>query len=641
VRDFDGRDVLFILDPVGEKTLPLFARYYPQADVQFHRDRYSHPLFISVWVPADQVVAVQGVTGHYYANAKWEGSPSITRRDAQIAFDWAEGAPLQPPFTVRWEGALLVPAYGDYTFEVRAPGSMTLKLDGQEVARTEDGLGAGHRQLVGGFHDLEVTALVEAAGAVQVTWSGPGMAAGPIPTGHLYNLEIPANGLIGYYRRGINWSGPPQATQIDWFIIPNDILPVPFSIEWRGKIRVPVTGVYAFGTNSDDGSLVYIDGQLVVDNGGSHGVQYREGRTTLDEGYHDIVVQYFQQDGSRQMELWWTPPGGPHEIVPLEYLWTGLGEAPPEGALALPPSPAGPAAPVAPPTPAAPAAPAPSPSSLQVSFEGVWGTAGSEPGQFDQPRGVAMDSQGNVYVADMGNKRIQKFTPDGEFLLAFGQDAELAEPFDLVVRAADGHIFVVDPQNDSVAHFGPDGRFLGRMAVGIGLFRPRGIGIDAQGNLYIADTGGGRVLKLSPTGEVIAEVCPSGDGAGSVRQPSDVAIAPDGTIYVADPSLRLVQRLDASGIYLSAWTIPGANTFDSPHLAITPSGIVLITEPEGHQVYAYDPEGRLVTQWGGAGEEPGQFAKPIGIAAGQEGQVVVSDPLNQRVQRFTVKGPGE
>ncbi|MGQ9586395.1 MAG: PA14 domain-containing protein [Anaerolineae bacterium] len=631
IREFDGRDALFILDPVGEKVLPLFSRIYPQAEVQFHRDRYGFPLFLSVRVPAGQIVEVQGLTGRYYANAVWEGEPRLTRRDAQIAFDWSHSAPLEPPFSVRWEGALLIPGYGDYTFEVQAPGSMTLKLDGVGVVRTENGVGVGRQPLIGGFHDLEVTAVIEeASGPVYVALSGPGMGGGPVLPGYLYNLKVPSHGLVGYYRRGVAWDGPSQVIQIDWFIIPNDILPAPFSIEWRGKIRAPASGFYAFGTNSDDGSLVYINGQRVVDNGGSHGLQYREGYIQLESGYHDIVVQYFQETGSRQMELWWTPPGGPHEIVPLEVLWTGLGE-PSEGVAQV--SASGRATPLPPVSDRAPAAPVPSSAPLRVEFEAILGGPGAKPGQFREPRGVAVDAAGNIYVADTGNQQVQKFAPDGELLLVFGEEAKLTEPFDLAV-GEDGHVFVLDSQK-GLAHFGPDGRFRGWVEIGITLYNPRGLGVDGQGNLYVADTGGSKVLKLAPTGEVLAQVCPPGDGAGGVRQPTDAAVAADGTIYVVDPSLRLVQRLDAGGRYLSSWSIPGANTVDSPHLAVLPSGVVLLTEPEGRRVFAYDPEGRLVAWWGEVGEGPGQFAKPVGIAVDREGRrVVVSDPLNHRVQIF-------
>jgi DNA-binding beta-propeller fold protein YncE len=330
------------------------------------------------------------------------------------------------------------------------------------------------------------------------------------------------------------------------------------------------------------------------------------------------------------MELWWTPPDSPSEIVPLEVLWTGLGEPPTDALViqSLPlPSQQVPSDRVAP--------VAARPGELIVRFAGSWGTPGGSPGAFSQPRGVAFDPAGNILVADMGNLRIQSFSPEGDLLELFGLGAGLSEPFDLVV-GSQGDTYVVDPQNDNVAHFGPDGQYRGRLANSMGIFRPRGIGIDSQDNLYIADTGGGRVLKVSPAGQLLAELCSKGEGEGTVRQPSDVAVADDGTVFVIDPQLRLMQRLSPEGAYELAWTIPGANTFDSPHLAILGDQTILATDPEGHRILAFDMEGNPTGEWGYPGEDAGAFAKPIGIAAGPNGLVVVSDLLNHRLQTFVV-----
>ena len=80
-----------------------------------------------------------------------------------------------------------------------------------------------------------------------------------------------------------DWTATPNLIQRDLFILPNNVLREPFSIRWVGKVAAPTTGRYVFGTRSDDGSLVYVDGQLVVDNSGSHGAEYREGVIDLTE----------------------------------------------------------------------------------------------------------------------------------------------------------------------------------------------------------------------------------------------------------------------------------------------------------------------------------------------------------------------
>jgi DNA-binding beta-propeller fold protein YncE len=168
----------------------------------------------------------------------------------------------------------------------------------------------------------------------------------------------------------------------------------------------------------------------------------------------------------------------------------------------------------------------------------------------------------------------------------------------------------------------------------LGLFRPRGIGIDRFDRLYIADTGGGRVVIISTDGDVLAVWGGSGAGPGQFDQPTDVAVGLGGQVYVVDTFNQRIQLLDADGAYLSEWPIMLANTYDSPHLVVSPTSVLYVTSPEEHQVLVYDLAGHFLGQFGGKGTGSGQFLKPVAIAADAMGRLYVTDPLQGRVQGF-------
>lgn len=125
------------------------------------------------------------------------------------------------------------------------------------------------------------------------------------------------HGLVGTYYANSQWKGTPQFIQIDPEIsdevLRNHRPAFPgnrFSVEWRGFIALSRSGLYTFATRSDDGSWLYIDDQLVVDNGGVHGLEEVRGQIQLERGIHEIRVRYFQAGGYSRMEMAWIQPLG-------------------------------------------------------------------------------------------------------------------------------------------------------------------------------------------------------------------------------------------------------------------------------------------------------------------------------------------
>jgi DNA-binding beta-propeller fold protein YncE len=166
-----------------------------------------------------------------------------------------------------------------------------------------------------------------------------------------------------------------------------------------------------------------------------------------------------------------------------------------------------------------------------------WGSFGDGDGQFDMPWGVTVDESGDVYVADWRNDRVQKFTADGEFVMKFGAsgsaNGEFNRPTDVAVDA-DGDIYVCDRGNNRVQLFNPDARYVDKFVGDATLSsvareymltnaspnrirdmsvlepqkrlrQPRSIAVDAEGHLFITDTGSYRlqvyqkeVIRLEP-----------------------------------------------------------------------------------------------------------------------------------------------
>jgi sugar lactone lactonase YvrE len=134
-----------------------------------------------------------------------------------------------------------------------------------------------------------------------------------------------------------------------------------------------------------------------------------------------------------------------------------------------------------------------------------WGQGGIANGEFNSPAGIAADTDGNVYVADLLNDRIQKFDPDGKHLLTFGTsgsgDGQLSQPVGVALDRS-GNLYVTDSKNDRVVVFSSTGAFLtkwGSTGSRNGQFvTPWGIAVDAVGNVYVADRGNNRIQKFGP-----------------------------------------------------------------------------------------------------------------------------------------------
>src|SRR6266516_4890827 len=195
---------------------------------------------------------------------------------------------------------------------------------------------------------------------------------------------------------------------------------------------------------------------------------------------------------------------------------------------------------------------------VATMFEGGKGTA---EGQFASPTGIAVDGNGDTFVADTGNGRIEKFSSNGKFGKIIGSKGnghgQFSAPNGLAIDQA-GNIYVAEAGNQRVQKLSPDGSFIGEWkGTQLGFYGPRRIAIGPDDSVYVVYQGHNQIVKFNPDGEMLAVWGNKGNGDAQFDDPTSVAVDPaTNNVYVADPLNKRVQVFDENGNFLTKWPVP-------------------------------------------------------------------------------------
>ncbi len=273
-----------------------------------------------------------------------------------------------------------------------------------------------------------------------------------------------------------------------------------------------------------------------------------------------------------------------------------------------------------------------------------WGSPGSGDGQFYSPQGIALNLQGIIYVADTSNHRIQIFDSEGNFISKWGSygigDGQFFYPHGIAV-APDGFVYVADTNNNRIQKFDKNGNLIvkwGSPGMGSGQFQyPYGVATGPDGSVYVADGQNHRIQKFDSNGNFVMKWGSKGWGDGQFQYPNGIAVKSDGSIYVADGQNHRIQKFDASGNFVSQWGSYGSATgqFYIPYgIAVDPNGHVYVADYANDRIQKFESNGNFIVEWGSSGSGKGKFYSPCGIASSVDGFIYVADSGNNRIQKF-------
>jgi streptogramin lyase len=312
---------------------------------------------------------------------------------------------------------------------------------------------------------------------------------------------------------------------------------------------------------------------------------------------------------------------------------------------------------------------------------------GADGVQMNSPESVAVDASGNVWVVDVGNDRVLKFSPSGTLLAAYGSYGAAAgqfiAPWGISINHTTGNVYVSDRGNYRIDELSSTGAFVKAFGWGVadgaaafescttattcrsgiagasaGQFSVlAGVTIDSSGNVWVADYGNNRIQEFSEAGAFVRAFGSEGPAAGQLKGPTSIAVDSAG-VYVADYGNNRLEEFSTAGAFVRAigWGVTngeaklevctsgcqagiagaGSGQFNLPReiVAEASTGDLYVTDSDNNRVEEFTSSGAFLTAFGTTGTGEGQFKVSAGIALNANNGIYVVDYGNNRVEEW-------
>ena len=248
----------------------------------------------------------------------------------------------------------------------------------------------------------------------------------------------------------------------------------------------------------------------------------------------------------------------------------------------------------------------------------VTGNKGSSGGQLNCPRDIDLDSDGNIYVVDSLNHRIEKFSSRGVFLSSWGEqgskEGKFQEPCGIGIDRKNGYVYVADTWNHRIERFSLDGVY--QFSWKGDFYGPRDVVADSHGDIYVSDTGNCFIKKYNQKGELLKQFGSKGSNDGQFQEPVGLTVDNEDNIVIADTWNQRVQRFNRDGNFIDKFDVAGwyGNNIREPYLTVASGDKIYLTDSSQEKILVYELKGGQLVSVLTTKSVLGRMSAPLGIA---------------------------